>query len=127
MEEQAIYTKTSVDIKEASKHLIIADISIEGALFTLALSCYYDGGAIFGRNWCVYSPNWKFGCKLSDDNVYYNLEQLPRRADGATIPMRIRRLLAQIITDILKTHGSNTNLAEQLEDITQKTISKRCS
>lgn len=104
---QKIVTETKITIKESSKHLIIADVSIEGSLFTLVLSCYYDGGATFGRNWCLYSPNWEFGCKLSDDNCTYNFEQLPSRADGMTLPVYIRRLLAQAITAILQKHSSN--------------------
>ena len=81
------------------------------------LACYYDGGAIFGRNWCLYSPNWNFGCKLSDDDAVYNLEQLPRRADGITLTIRVRRFLSNAITDILQKHSNDTNFSEQLEDI----------
>ena len=121
MTSHKIITENSLTIKESSKHLIIADFCIEGSLFTLVLACYYDGGAILGRNWCLYSPNWSFGCKLSDDKVIYNLEQLPRHADGALLPMRIRRLLAKTITDILQKHNLNENLTEQLEDISHGT------
>ena len=104
-------------IKEYSKHLIIADVCIDGILFNLVLACYYDGGAIFGRNWCLYSPNWNFCCKLSDDDAVYNLEQLPRRADGTTLTIRVRRFLANAITDILQKHSNDTNFSEQIEDI----------
>lgn len=60
-----------VSIKEYSKHLIIADVCIDGILFNLVLACY----------------------------------------------LRVRRLLSNVITDILQKHSNDTNFSEQIEDI----------
>lgn len=88
-------------IKEANNKIITAEYCIAGLSFLLVLGCYHQD-KIIGNSWCLYCPNWDFGCKLCDDDYNYNLTKLSEKINDTLITQPIKEALTKTITNILQ-------------------------
>ncbi len=91
----------NIQIKEECENYVLAEVEARGTTFLIVLSCYYSGYGI--KEWCVCVPNLDFGCKVSETDMEWNLNQfrpyIKKEVDRISLMEAIKFILTERILD----------------------------
>lgn len=80
------------------KDYCVAEVEARDTVFTVVLTCYFEGYGM--KEYCICVPNFNFGCKVSEISLSWNEEQfkehIKNRVDRRSLACAIESILLEM-------------------------------